>query len=66
MAEDGIRSLDLPISDEEVKTAFWSLKPFKAPGPDGLHARFYHRFWLIIGNSIKEEVRKVFTSGDTA
>jgi hypothetical protein len=30
-----------PVSAEEVKTALWSMKPFKAPGSDGLHAGFF-------------------------
>ena len=31
-------------SEEEVKATLWSLKPFKAPGPDGLHAGFFQNF----------------------
>ena len=45
---------------EEIKNALWSLKAFKAPRPNGLHARFFHRFWLIIGNSVIDLVKKVF------
>ena len=29
------------VTEEEIKAALWSLKPFKAPGPDGLHAGFF-------------------------
>ena len=35
--------LSLPITRVEVKAAFWSLKPFKAPGPNGLHAGFFQK-----------------------
>ena len=45
---------------EEIKNALWSVKAFKAPGPDGLHARFFHRFWLIVGNLVIDLVNKVF------
>ena len=45
---------------EEIKNALWSLKAFKAPGPDGLHAGFFHRFWLIVGNLVIDLVKKVF------
>ena len=38
----------------------WSLKVFKAPGPNGLHAGFFHRFWLIMGNSVVNVMKKVF------
>ena len=36
------------------------MKAFKAPGPDGLHAGFFQRFWLVVGDSVREEVMKVF------
>ena len=32
------------VTEEEVKAALWSLKAFKAPGPDGFHAGFFQRF----------------------
>jgi len=44
--------------EEEIKSALWSLKAFKALGPDGLHAGFFHRFWLIVGNSVVDVVKK--------
>jgi len=45
---------------EEIKNALWSLEAFKAPRLDGLHVRFFHRFWLIIGNFVIYLVKKVF------
>jgi len=36
------------------------MKPYKYPGPDRLHVGFYQRFWLIMGDSVKKEVMKVF------
>ena len=54
-------NLNLPISEDEVKGALWSMKAFKAPGPDGLHADFIQHFWHTVGNSLIEEVRKCFT-----
>ena len=38
------------------------MKPFKAPGIDGLHAGFYQRFWLLVGDSVKKEVKEIFTT----
>ena len=29
------------VTLEEIKDALWSMKPYKAPGLDGLHARFF-------------------------
>ena len=46
--------------DEEIRHALWSLKPFKSLGPDGLHAGFFQRFWLVVGHSISEEIKKIF------
>ena len=47
-------------SEVEIKAALWSLKPFKAPGPDGLYAGFFQKFWHTVGNSVIEEVQKIF------
>lgn len=49
------------VTEEEIKAALWSLKAFKALGPNGLHAGFYQRFWLIVGKLVIEEVKRVFT-----
>ena len=32
------------VTEEEVKAALWSMKAFKAPRTDGLHAGFFQRF----------------------
>ena len=47
-------------TEDEIKAALWSLKAFKAPGLDGLHAGFFQRFWLTMGSSVINEVKKVF------
>ena len=54
-------SLDSMVTREEIKDALWSMKAYKAPGPDGLHAGFFQRFWLVVGDSVLEEVMDVFT-----
>ena len=46
--------------DVEIKEGLWALKAFKALGPDGFHAGFFQKFWLIVGDSIRKEVKKVF------
>ena len=53
-------NLSLLPSDAEILFALNSMKAFKAPGPDGLHAGFFQRFWLVVGNSVKLEVKKIF------
>ena len=39
------------------------LKPFKALGPDGLHAGFYQHFWIKVRNSVSEEIKGIFAHG---
>ena len=34
----------------------YNIGDLKAPGPDGLHAVFYKRFWHIIGEDLIDEV----------
>ncbi|XP_065622049.1 uncharacterized protein LOC111985840 [Quercus suber] len=55
-------SIDKVVSEEEIKNELWSLKAFKAPGPNGLHAGFFQCFWLIVGTLVKEEIMKIFSN----
>ena len=48
---------------QEVKDGLWSLKPFKVPGPDGLHIGFFQTYWNIVGSFVFEEVKEIFRSG---
>ena len=61
LTEEEKKSISGVATEEEIKAALWSLKPFKAPGPDGLHAGFFQRFWLIVGKSVMEEIKKIFS-----
>ena len=47
-------------SDEKIWRALKSMKPYKAPGVDGLHAGFFQRFWLLVGELVKKEIRDIF------
>ena len=38
LSEEEKGSISGEVSGEEIKAALWSLKAFKAPGPDRLHA----------------------------
>lgn len=49
-------SLMAPYSAEDVRKALFSIGDLKAPGPDGLHAVFYKRFWPMLGEDLIEEV----------
>ncbi|KAJ4778130.1 RNA-directed DNA polymerase (reverse transcriptase)-related family protein [Rhynchospora pubera] len=49
-------------SDEEIRTAFWSIGPDKAPGPDGLSARFIRTNWDTLGPVFSQEIVAWFTT----
>jgi hypothetical protein len=40
-----------------------SIGDLKAPGPDGMHAIFYKRFWDVVGEKVTEEVLAVLNGG---
>ncbi|XP_050259653.1 uncharacterized protein LOC126704666 [Quercus robur] len=51
------------VTDEDVRNGLWALKPFKAPGPDGLHVGFFQHFWHEVRNPICKEVKNIFRDG---
>jgi len=50
------------ISEEEVKAAFFHLKPFGALGPDGFPPRFFQHFWHLVKDESMVVVVESFTS----
>lgn len=61
MFDEDRSNLDIIVTNAEIKDGLWALKAFKAPGLDGLHAGFFQRFWLIVGDSVKAEVNNALT-----
>jgi hypothetical protein len=45
---DDLGELDLPISEDEVRSAVSSLPSDRAPGPNGFTGRFYKSCWHSI------------------
>lgn len=42
--EANVTHLEGPLTNVEIRFTLWSLNPYKAPEPDGLHAGFFQRF----------------------
>lgn len=49
-------------SSKEIKDGLWSLKPLKAPGPNGLHAGFFQAYWNVVGDTVIKEVKEIFAN----
>ena len=60
--EEEAASIDNMGTDKEILAELWGLKPFKASSPDGLHVGFFQRFWLVMGESVKNDVKSIFSS----
>lgn len=60
ISEEESASISHLVTEEEIFAALWSLKAFKAPRLDGLHAGFFQRFWITVGDSVREEVKKAY------
>ncbi|KAL5550690.1 hypothetical protein UlMin_000866 [Ulmus minor] len=44
--------LEQVFEAEDVKTAVFQMAPTKIPGPDGMSAIFYQKFWPIVGEEV--------------
>ena len=52
VTEDMMVVLSSEFTTEEVKVALFQMGPSKAPGPDGMNALFYKKFWHIMGDDV--------------
>lgn len=52
--------LVLPVAEEEVKQAVWSIGGDKAPGPDGFRSQFYKDCWDIINMTYLLECKNFY------
>lgn len=56
-------SLLLPIQEDEVKKALFSIGSFQSPGYDGFASAFYKVFWDLVGDSLFAVVQSFFNGG---
>jgi hypothetical protein len=48
VTEDINNHLTTNFTDEEISDALFQIGPHKAPGPNGLPARFFQRNWALL------------------
>lgn len=52
LSESILEGLVAEVTLEEVHRSLFSMSPLKAPGVDGLHAKFYQANWDVMGDSM--------------
>ncbi|XP_074267163.1 uncharacterized protein LOC141590470 [Silene latifolia] len=56
--------LSKPYTRKEVRRAVFQLGPMKSPGPDGIPALFYQRYWYHIKDDVTAAVLSMLKSGN--
>nr|GEY40675.1 hypothetical protein [Tanacetum cinerariifolium] len=61
---DGLRAqMVRNVTNEEIKSAMFSIGDDRAPGPDGFTSAFFKKSWNIVGDDICKAVRDFFSNG---
>ncbi|XP_020250238.1 uncharacterized protein LOC109827635 [Asparagus officinalis] len=56
-------ALGAPVTNDEIKSAVFSISESKAPGPDGFSMSFFKSSWSTIGEEITQAVHEFFRNG---
>ena len=52
-----------PVTQEEIKAAFFDINPHRAPGSDGFGSKFFHAYWPIVQKDICLAIQSFFSHG---
>jgi hypothetical protein len=63
VSEKTNNSLLADLSEKEIGDALFQIGPLKAPGPDGLPARFFQRNWGLLKNEVCAAIKNFFKDG---
>ena len=64
VTEEMRQSLAREVSADEIKEALFQMGPTKAPGPDGMNALFFQKFWHIVGDNVVNAVLEFLQSSN--
>ena len=63
VTSDMLDVLSSEYSAEEIKVMLFQMGPTKAPGPDGMNALFYQKFWHTVGDDVSAAVLDFLNNG---
>lgn len=63
ISEEDNRILSAFPSVADIKIVVFSIHPEKSPGPDGLNALFFQRYWNLVGADVVHMVFEFFING---
>jgi len=65
LSADHISWCNRTYSDEEIEESIKQMHPLRAPGPDGLPALFYQKYWHLVGNDVKRLVKGILNNQES-
>ena len=60
LSPEQIENMGKEVTREEIKEAFRSIQPNKAPGPDGYDGYFFQKTWHILGEDLTTTIKYFF------